>query len=326
MAFRIGSFNMRNIGLAALSDDNSRDIEKIARIIRNEEFDVVALQEVLSEGKAIFSEKYAEKTILWELGSDWDFRWADAETSGADKRHEGYAFVWNKKRLRLSSAILDDGTERIFNPRICRVKYGNMIRKPYYARFTPKGTFASIPIEIRLLCIHTFFGQNDNLADRLVRQRELDTLLKEIYPQIADRVYKDDLPSYTIVLGDYNAELYRPWHDLLERPKKAMYIDDVVIAHNWDDMAIKTVQDQLTTLKGSSSQEDDEYSPSDESKANRLAHNYDHFSYEDSERFDELSIKCKRIDAIRKYTDDDADKYRREISDHLPIMLSIEIG
>ena len=64
MAFRIGSFNMHNIGLAALGEDNSRDIEKIARIIREEEFDVVALQEVLSEGKAIYSERYAEKTIL----------------------------------------------------------------------------------------------------------------------------------------------------------------------------------------------------------------------------------------------------------------------
>lgn len=323
MGFRIGSFNMRNIGLTALTDNSERDLEKIARIIREEEFDIVALQEVLSEGKAIFSEKYAEKTILWELGPDWEFSWADAEAE--DRRHEGYAFVWNTRRMRLSTTELDDGTVRVFNPRICKVKYGNMFRKPYYARFTPKDTYASMPIEIRLLCIHTYYGASDNIANRAVRQHEIDTLLTEIYPQIADRVYKNDLPSYTLMLGDYNAELYRPWHDTLQRTKKAMYIDDVVVAHRWDDMMIKTVQDQLTTLKNTNSEDGEEDDSLDKGKTNRYAHNYDHFSYEDGERFDELNIKCKRVDAVRKYTDDDAEKYRKEISDHLPIMLSIEI-
>lgn len=325
MAFKIGSFNLRNIGLTALSDDNPRNIEKIAEIIRNEEFDIVALQEVLSEGKAIFNDKYAEKTILWELGPDWAFAWADAETAGADKRHEGYAFVWNTRRMRLSTTKLDDGRERVFDPHICKVKYGNMFRKPYYARFTPQGTFASIPIEIRLLCIHTFYGENDGPADREIRQREIDTLLTEIYPQISDRVYKNNLPSYTIVLGDYNAELYRPWHDTLQRKKKAMYINDVVVAHNWGDMAIRTVQDQLTTLT-SNDPEEREDDAEESGKMKRYSHNYDHFSYEDSDRYNELNIRCQRVDAIRKYEDDDAEKYKREISDHLPIMLSIELN
>ena len=326
MAFRIGSFNMHNIGLAALGEDNSRDIEKIARIIREEEFDVVALQEVLSEGKAIYSERYAEKTILWELGPDWDFKWADAETAGIDRRHEGYAFVWNKRRLRLPTATLDDGTIRTFNPRICRVKYGDMFRKPYYARFTPRDTYASMPMEIRLLCIHTYHGGSDSPIDRAIRYKELDTLLTEIYPQIADRVYQNNLPSYTIVLGDYNAELCRSWHNTLQRAKRPMYIDDVVVAHGWDDMAIRTVQDQLTTLKKSNSDEGEESDSLSAGKAERYSHNYDHFSYEDSERFEELNITCRRVDAVRKYLDDDAEKYKKEISDHLPIMLSIEIG
>lgn len=324
MAFKIGSFNMRNIGLTALDDNNARDIEKIAQIIRGEEFDIVALQEVLNEGKAIYSEKYAEKTILWELGPDWDFKWADAETAGADRRHEGYAFVWNTRRMRLSTTILDDGTERVFNPRICKVKYGDMFRKPYYARFTPQDTFASMPIEIRLLCIHTFHGEKDSLADRKIRRREINTLLTEIYPQISDRVYKNALPSYTFVLGDYNAELYRPWHEALQRKKKAMYIDDVIIAPGWDNMAVRTVQDQLTTLKNSGKEE--ESNIDDFGKTKRYSHNYDHFSYEYSERYNELNIKYERIDAVRRYTNDDAEKYKKEVSDHLPIMLSIELN
>lgn len=320
MAFRIGSFNLRNIGLTALSDDNSRDIEKIAEIIRKEEFDIVALQEVLSEGKAIYYDKFAEKTILWELGPDWNFAWADAE----DRRHEGYAFVWNTRRMRLSTVKLDDGTERTFNPRICNVKHGVMFRKPYYARFTPQGTYASISIEIRLLCIHTFHGEKDNADDRQIRQREIDTVLKEIYPQISDRVYKNDLPSYTIVLGDYNAELARPWHETLQRTKEAMYIPDVVVANNWDDMSIRTIQDQLTTLK-MTNPEDGKDDMEAVSKGDIYAHNYDHFSHEDNDRYNEV-IRCWRVDAIRKYENDDAYKYRREISDHIPIMLSIELN
>lgn len=325
MGYKIGSFNLRNIGLTALSDKNERDIEKIAEIIKGEEFDIVALQEVLSEGKAFTSENYAKKSILWELGPDWEFAWAEAKTRRStinDPRNEGFAFVWNKRRMRLSTATLEDGTVRTFTPRICEVKEVDghqMMRKPYYARFTPQGTFASSLFEIRLLCIHTYFGRTDGVFDREIRQNEIDTLLTEVYPQISDRVYKSNMPSYTFVLGDYNAELYRPWHDQLQRSKKPLYIKDVVTASRWDDMAIKTVQDQLTTLK----------SGGDEAEGgtnSRYSHNYDHFSYEDSDRYDELNIRCKRVDAVRKYENDDADKYRKEVSDHIPILLSIDLN
>lgn len=321
MGYRIGSFNMRNIGMSALGSDNARNLEKIAEIIRREEFDVVALQEVLSEGKALYSKGYAKTSILMELGPDWDFSWADAQTAGADRRHEGYAFVWNKNRLRLSSTKLDNGTERTFYPRICKIKHGDMFRKPYYARFTPMNTRNSHPVEIRLLCIHTYYGEKDNSLDREIRLRELDTLLTQIYPQISDRVYKDDVPSYTIVLGDYNAELYSTWHDKLARKKKPLYIDEVVVADKWDNMAIRTNQYELTTLKGSDTDEE-----GDESKMKRYSHNYDHFSYEDSPRLNEVILDCRRVDAIRKYEGDDAEKYKKEISDHLPVMLSMELG
>lgn len=62
--------------------ENERDLSLIADIIRKERFDVVALQEILSEGKAftLSNYNYAKKPILMELGHDWDFQWADAET------------------------------------------------------------------------------------------------------------------------------------------------------------------------------------------------------------------------------------------------------
>lgn len=56
MGYKIGSFNVRNLGMTSLGKNNARDLQKIAEIIGKEKFDVVALQEVLSEGKAFFSQ------------------------------------------------------------------------------------------------------------------------------------------------------------------------------------------------------------------------------------------------------------------------------
>ncbi len=46
MIIKIGSLNMRN-----WSYSSRKDFQKIAEIIVSEEFDVIALQEILSEGK-----------------------------------------------------------------------------------------------------------------------------------------------------------------------------------------------------------------------------------------------------------------------------------
>ena len=43
MGYNIGSFNLHNIGVNALLNNNPRDLAKIATIIKNEGFDVVAL-------------------------------------------------------------------------------------------------------------------------------------------------------------------------------------------------------------------------------------------------------------------------------------------
>lgn len=48
MSFKIGSFNVKNLSLAT-----GRDLNRIARIILDNGFDIVAMQEVLSEGKIL---------------------------------------------------------------------------------------------------------------------------------------------------------------------------------------------------------------------------------------------------------------------------------
>ena len=324
MSYRIGSFNLKNLGLKAMGRDNPRDLRKIAEIIRKEDFDVVALQEVLSKGKVLSWEENARKrALLYELGaSEWDFAWADAESEN-DPRSEGYAFLWKKRRLRLPVAKLEDGTIRTFKPRICRLRKDLMTRMPYYARFTPAGLGGPY-FEIRLLCVHTHF------TDKVQRRRELDNLIKEVYPQVEDRVYHGSktteqwegegrMPSYTIILGDYNAELQRPFNT------SGFYVEDIEIAKRWGNKKIKTVQYEKTTLKR---QFDDDITDEEvgeyQNRARGYANNYDHFSY-DVDRFFGIRIYVKKIDAVRKYCNDDFETYFKTVSDHVPIVMTMEL-
>ena len=311
MSYRIGSFNLKNLGQTAMGKENARDLRKIAEIVRKENFDVVALQEVLSAGKALSWERDTlKRSILYELGMDkWDFAWAHAESEN-DPRSEGYAFLWKKKRLRLPVAKLEDGTERTFKPRICRLRKDLMRRKPYYARFTPIGLRGSY-FEIRLLCVHTHFT---NIAQR---RRELDNLLKEVYPQVEDRVYYGGVPSYTVILGDYNAELRRSLNT------SGFYVADIETANRWGGKKIQTVQDEKTTLKrnfDNSGQEAD----TSAYVGGGYANNYDHFSY-DLDRFSDIHIDVKRIDAVATYCGGDFETYFKTVSDHVPIVMEMSL-
>lgn len=341
MGYKIGSFNLRNLGLTAMGKDNPRSLETIANIIRDEEFDVVALQEILSQGKAFVSEDYAKKSILYKLGSKWDFCWADAGSEN-DPRHEGFAFIWRKDRLRLSSTKVSTPygiVERIFFPRMCKVNRGYMLRQPFYGRFTTCGVAGGSNIEFRLICVHTYYGKNDNKADRIIRQNELDVLMKEIYPQISDRRYGDPLDSYTIILGDYNAELWtkksRKWQEPLKATrggKKPMVMETdengIVVSKKYGNREIKTVQDQLTTLRSKESERGEE-----RRSTYGFSYNYDHFSYEEK-RFEGVKVSVKRIRrAVSAYCkpsggdyNTDFEKYYKTVSDHVPIMMEIEFN
>lgn len=323
MEYKIGSFNMRNLGKSALGDE--RDLRKIAEIIRKEGFDVVALQEVLSEGQAFYTSTHTKNSILMELGNDWDFMWANAEGK-KDPRGEGYAFLWNKRRLRLASAKLSNGSERTYYPRIYKRNRSDMERQPYYARFTPQGMPGGSNFEIRLICIHTYYG-NDSVSDRVKRQRELDVLIKEIYPQIADRVYQNSMPAYTILLGDYNVEIKKPksFIDIRKAGKSPACLEtdenNIIEVIGWDNKKIVTVQHAYTTLKRKIADGGEE----NYGESGGYLHDYDHFSYEIS-RFEELNPIARRVDAVRDYCGQDYEKYYKTISDHVPIVLSITLN
>ena len=84
MSYKIGSFNVRNLSLGAAA---SRDLDMMASIIK--EFDIIALQEVLSEGKILQGiglhdvtgqAKAYEYSLKRRLGDNWDMCWLDPQT------------------------------------------------------------------------------------------------------------------------------------------------------------------------------------------------------------------------------------------------------
>ena len=313
--YTIGSFNVNRL---ARSTSTRVRAEQIAGIIRHEQMDLVAMQEVLDHDALL--------PILTCLGQSWESVWLNARPKKGmkdvdhDPGGEGYAFLWDRRRLRKMQTALLNGETENFEPCIYEkyaVKKGkgqqDLIRDPVYGRFTPSGLGGG-NFEIRILCVHIRYNGLSEDSDRFywpMRQNEFDVLTQTLYPMLEDAVYGAQMPAYTILLGDYNMNLKRLWtkKPYLDTPDEGIAIDDKVIV---------TVQDQLTTLK--------KPKKSMMETTRGYQHNYDHFSY-DVKRLSALNPSHRRIDVVGSsyYTIyyDNYDRYRDEISDHLPIAITI---
>ena len=316
MSYRIGSFNVRNWGRTSC-----KDFAKIAEIITEEQLDVVAFQEVLSEGIGI--KRMLEQAVKYHL-YDWDFCWGSpAEPTDKtklndmilnDRRGEGYAYIWNKKKFRLSQTI-KLGADYVFDPRIINSKSNDVkmdcslfARTPFYMRLQPTNTGF---FDLRLINIHIYFG-NSTLSEIEKRKLEYKALVEEVYPALSQRRYGDFRPAYTIAMGDYNLNIFR--QDRQTKEKNAD-LQEVVNVHGFGEVI--TSQEALSTLKMSEQ----------DNSANILtedigANNYDHFTYKDR-AFSQ--VKCQVINAVDKYCSGDLEYYRKNISDHLPIVVEISL-
>ena len=321
MQYRIGSFNMKNFGA-----NSTKDFEKIAEIIVGEQLDVVALQEILSEGKGV--ERLLEAGVEHEL-YNWDFCCATPRESSDieklrdmavnDTRGECYAFLWNTKRFK-KIEFSKLGEKRIFESRILNslstdvnVDCSLFARTPYYIRLQPRfGGF----FELRLINIHIYWGDS-TLSSIDKRKIEFDVLTREIYPEISAARYGQNRTPYTIAMGDYNLNIFRPF---IQTQAKNSNLTEV--QSYWDgqrQVQILTIQDQLTTLR-----DVDRLASSDFDVNNPLANNYDHFTYS-PELSDFTDVKYKTVDAVNKYCEGDYSYYRKYISDHLPIVMTVTI-
>lgn len=310
MRYRIASFNMKKFGFTS-----QKDFDKIAEIITEEQFDVVALQEIFSEGKGV--SRFLEECVKYNL-YDWDFCFGlPSESNDISKnidmingntRGEGYAYLWNKRKFKLLE-FQKLGKKRTFEPRIINSMSNDVnintdvfARTPYYIRLQPiYGGF----FEIRLINIHIYFGSN-SLVDIEKRRIEYELLTQSIYPEISQKRYGQNRIAYTVAMGDYNLNLYSPY---TETQSKNCYVSQVYSYREGKrDVDILTVQDKLTTLGESGS----------------FANNYDHFTYSPDLSFFQ-SVSYDRVDAVNKYCNGDYEYYNTKISDHLPVVMTVEI-
>lgn len=309
MQYKIASFNVCKF--QSSSNTTALKIEHVAKIIRDEKFDIVALQEVLSRA--------ALENLCKRLGLGWSYYWDTPNSKyGSTISREGYGYLWNNK-LKLVTTKTDEG-DRTFEPRIMnQYKKGDLqqwlVRNPYYIRLMPASA-ASGWFEIRLLNCHIMFSKNatheasDNYielpSDINMRRNEHEILCRNVYTTVADKRYGDNMPAYTILLGDYN--LNHPQSGKLDK----LLIDRFVIdTGSGKQEAIITTQSELTTVSALKME---------------YANNYDHFSY--YERFGKNFHDARRVDTVSSCfpsSNNRFEQHKKEISDHVPITIDFNV-
>ena len=313
-SYILGSFNLRDFNYANPSTDGenehlNRDFDRIAKIILDEKFDVIALQEINAES--------ALRYLTGRLNLAKNPMRAYAYAFGADIPHtpgrkntEYYGFIWNTQRLALVQHGENPGYYRGWAAK-------NLIRPPYFARFTARGRLGGANFELRIVNTHLLYGDNStaNLANRVA---EFDTLVKDVLPFICDlQALPDDgahMPAYTFLMGDYNLELQRP-----EAMVYCVQRETTTATCKRDTRTYLTVQTEKTSLRRAGDQQ---------TLADCYASNYDHFTYEDT-LGRKLTMTPQRVEALTAYYPEcaaPADKlarYRAGISDHVPIKLTV---
>ena len=334
MSYKIGSFNVRNLSFGAGA---KRDLDLMADIIR--EFDIIALQEVLSEGKILEgpvmntpSGQAAayEYSLKSRLGNNWDMCWLDPQTDskwypylGDDSRGEGYAFLWRTDKFRCPiNAYGKEIRPRIYRQYKTDFSRGEMrlIRDPGYGRFQ----LVDMPnVEIRLITTHIVYKKpgEDNLSKvvdhgaYVMRRREFDVLARTIYTSVSDDHNDTNcVVPYTIILGDYNL-------NLLGSGAGSPFVPDVMIIDQKKNIlgtsgefasngfyVMHTKQTELSTVN----KDGDNYSS-----------NYDHFTYDERTRYSIAQGTPHRVNAVERaggFKD-----YKEKISDHIPVMLEIDL-
>lgn len=313
MGYCIGSFNLRDFNFSNTSSDGmseklKRNFEKIAEIIITEKFDIVALQEI----NAPLPLEYLTRILNRNRTSfcEYDYRFgANMPTQQWSRDPERYGFIWNTKRLRLIKPRR--GTNPSYYENAGAI---NLIRPPYYARFTARGMLGGANFELRI--INTHIRDATREEDRIT---EFNVLVKQVLPRICDHqeISEDGemMPAYTFLMGDYNLAL--------NKSERSIYRIETVTMTNYTgrNRGYRTIQDNPTTLKLPNAQQSIEEC---------YSNNYDHFTYE-IDLDTKLILVSQRVEALDKYYPDIGEpvqklkEYRSEISDHVPIKLMVDI-
>ena len=313
-SYRIASFN-----LCKFSTNTNKDLDMVAQIIIDNQVDILAVQEIFSE--------QAGKNLLLKLGPRWDGRW-DTPNSRSSSAAEGYAFFWNTDRIGLSKRKNGTEFEPVIHNQYPHKDGGSLIRNPYYGRFVLK---ANEMTEIRLINTHIMFSQSrgvnesedhdssiEHMGDVSLRKREFEILASKILPKLDDKAYDYQWNEvdgicrrpYTILLGDYNL-------NLRESGARDAFIEQplIIIKEANSEKHIVTIQTDLTTLKAKTLENP---------QIDGYRNNFDHFTY-DSNR--PMRVKSWAVDAPNdsRYYSGNYEQYKENVSDHLMIILEMEL-
>ena len=256
MGYTIGSFNLLKLYEKTV-EQRRRDWKLIARIIRTEQLDLVAIQEVFSDAPI----KMLHSELNRGYFSSWEYRVGIKQTVRNSPR-EGYAFLWNSRRLSLLRK--KDGT--VYEPEVKSTWSRSLIRPPFLGRFMPIGW--TVPfIELRVINTHIVHskdlymknkGSDDSALE--LRKKEYQKLSDEVFPRVAkDRSEGMFRPAYTFIMGDYN--LFNRQCSMIDTAPKSEF------------RYMRTRQSAPTTLEKSKEDEKTGYTEND----------FDHLSFSNHE-------------------------------------------
>lgn len=313
---RVASLNMKNF------NSINKDIGHVAKVLRDCSSDIIVLQEVLNQDIAELTKYGGLYSLRRAIGSYWDakrvsidLRPDDDPFLNRDPRGEGYAFLWNTKRIELLTD--KDGQEILpcqFNDYKPGSKLNWLKRDPGYGRFKLKNS----KVEIRIINVHIIskMPDKDSFKSKIpisdeseLRLSEFDVIAGKIYKRINERRTDLNFNSvYTIIIGDYNLNLEGYGEDK-ETIQEVRCYDMFGNHRDLGFTKMKTVQRDRTTIKGDFS---------------GFKNNFDHCTYVNDRKHSQAIGNCYR----HVYLDesDPAEKieeYYKNVSDHLPIVVEI---
>ncbi len=164
----VGSLNTQGLGTS-----REKDLTLLAQIVRNEHFDVLALQEVFKRDRGEEFNTVGVKALTDTLGSDWAYQFSRTRSG-----NEYYAYIWNRNSV---SEVLFEFTGIVEYQQ-------SLIRPPFVKCFSHKGK------EYALINTHVIFGVSSDTAKRIDELRVLARIYDSVY-----RRY-----DTTLLLGDFN--------------------------------------------------------------------------------------------------------------------------
>ena len=298
-------------------DDESqkkRDLDRMAFLIKD--FDIVVLQEVLVP-YVVETSSFASKkaSLTRRLGRNWQGKWVYKESArankvflGLDRRHEGYAFLWNTQKVEM----LEGKRDAFLTGRYREIDNIPLRREPGYARFKLKNK----PVEIRIINVHLISEKPDNqnifpgidLGNKQeMRTREFDIIAGQIYKTIDDEKLQEGITvAHTIILGDYNLNLEGHGIDPESMPQVCYYNSKGQRCYG-GSLRMMTVQEELTTIKKDGS---------------GFRNNFDHCTF-NADRHGHVIGNYYRVPYLNDKTPEEIKEFRDTVSDHVPIVVEL---